>query len=72
MTRDVNGVPVETERKFLIEMPDLSELHQMKASDISQTYLTGPNGDERIRKRVYENETVYTQDTDIKYEPHRT
>lgn len=60
MTRDVNGVPVETERKFLIEMPDLSELAQMKASDISQTYLTGPNGDERIRKRVYENETVYT------------
>ena len=59
--------PIETERKFLIRMPDinaLAALNGVDLSDIEQTYLVNPDGlTERVRKRVYKNKTVYTHTT---------
>ena len=55
---------IETERKFLIKMPDTAVLMQQpgcRVSRITQTYLiNGEHKTERIRKRVYEDRTVYT------------
>ncbi len=56
-----NGL--EIEKKYLIAMPDVAALIQKGAtpSHIVQTYLDGGLGvSERVRKRTYENETVYT------------
>ena len=59
-----NGIHVETERKFLILMPDPEELKKLPGcvcTRISQTYLLSDDGvTERVRKRVYPDRTVYT------------
>lgn len=63
-------LPLEIERKFLIEYPDLKELERLSAgdfSDISQTYLVGEAGtSERVRARTRGCKTVYTHNTKIK------
>ena len=55
---------IETERKFLIRMPDTAALERLpgcERSKIKQTYLLSePHVTERIRKRVYGDRTVYT------------
>ena len=63
-------LPLEIERKFLIEYPDLQELRRLSNgnfSDISQTYLVGEKGtSERVRARTRDGVTVYTHNTKIK------
>ncbi len=63
-------LPLEIERKFLIEYPDLKELERLSNgnfSDISQTYLLGEKGtSERVRARTRGGVTVYTHNTKIK------
>ena len=63
-------LPLEIERKFLIEYPDLKELERLSNgnfSDISQTYLVGEKGtSERVRARTRGGVTVYTHNTKIK------
>lgn len=55
---------VETERKFIIKKPDISELSLASSytvSKITQTYLALREGvTERVRERVYPDKTVYT------------
>ena len=57
--------PVEIERKFVIQMPDmyvLSQLDGYSSSDIDQTYLvSSPGVTRRVRARRYEGVTVYTE-----------
>ena len=48
---------LEIERKFLISRPNEDLLSGYKYSEIRQTYLL-PKG--RVRKREYDNKTVYT------------
>ena len=66
-------LPLEIERKFLIEYPDLAELERLSNgnfSDISQTYLVGEKGtSERVRARTRDGKTVYTHNTKIKLSP---
>ena len=56
---------LEIERKFLIEMPDDSELYSMpdyESSEIEQTYLLSEGKiTRRVRKRVKNGKTVYTK-----------
>lgn len=63
-------LPLEIERKFLIEYPDLKKLEELSCgnfSDISQTYLVGEKGtSERVRARTKNGVTVYTHNTKIK------
>lgn len=63
-------LPLEIERKFLIEYPDLNELEKLSGgdfSDISQTYLASEKGtSERVRARTKNGVTVYTHNTKIK------
>lgn len=63
-------LPLEIERKFLIEYPDIAELERLSNgdfSDISQTYLVGEKGSsERVRARTSNGKTVYTHNTKIK------
>ena len=63
-------LPLEIERKFLIEYPDkkvLEKLSNGDFSDISQTYLLSEKGvSERVRARTRGGKTVYTHNTKIK------
>lgn len=63
-------LPLEIERKFLIEYPDTSMLDRLSGGDrseISQTYLSGEAGtSERVRARTKSGVTVYTHNTKIK------
>ena len=63
-------LPLEIERKFLIEYPNLKELEGLSNgnfSDISQTYLVGEQGtSERVRARTRGGVSVYTHNTKIK------
>lgn len=62
--------PLEIERKFLIEYPDLDEINKIKACrrvPIMQAYLTTPqNGNFRIRKRGEGDRAVYIKTVKIK------
>ena len=57
-------IPTETERKFIIKMPDEDSLMALEGcvrSRIVQTYLKNDgSGSERIRKREYDDKTIYT------------
>ena len=59
------SIPIEIERKFVIEMPDtsvLSSLPGYSSSDIEQTYLSSDAGvTRRVRARKYKGCTVYTE-----------
>lgn len=63
-------LPLEIERKFLIEYPDTARLDVLSAGDrseISQTYLVAEAGtSERVRARTRSGVTVYTHNTKIK------
>ena len=63
-------LPLEIERKFLIEYPDTARLDVLSAGDrseISQTYLAAEVGtSERVRARTRGGVTVYTHNTKIK------
>ena len=56
---------IETERKYLIKMPDLSYLRGILGyteSDITQIYLNSePGKTHRVRKREYSDKTVYIE-----------
>lgn len=56
---------IETERKYIIKMPCISDMAQQgdySVSEITQTYLSSPQGvTNRVRKRVYSDKTLYTQ-----------
>ncbi len=62
--------PLEIERKFLIEYPDIALLERISGgnrSEISQTYLVGEKGtSERVRARTRDGVTVYTHNVKIK------
>ena len=64
------SMPLEIERKFLIEYPDCALLERLSEGDfsqISQTYLLGEAGtSERVRARTRDGATVYTHNTKIK------
>jgi CYTH domain-containing protein len=66
----MSETPVEIERKYIIELPDISELSKMEsytASDIEQIYLSSsPAVTHRIRKRVYNDRSVYTETKKIR------
>ena len=57
--------PYETERKYLIEYPDIKWLESnpnCKRIEIIQTYLKSPNGDEvRVRQRGADGHYIYFQ-----------
>ena len=59
------SIPIEIERKFVIEMPDISVLSSLpgySSSDIEQTYLSSDAGvTRRVRARKYQGRTVYTE-----------
>lgn len=63
-------LPLEIERKFLIEYPDTALLDRLSGGDrseISQTYLASEAGtSERVRARTRGGVTVYTHNTKIK------
>jgi len=66
-------LPLEIERKFLIEYPDtalLDTLSNGNRSEIAQTYLKAEAGtSERVRARTRNGVTVYTHNTKIKLSP---
>lgn len=54
--------PYETERKFLIEYPDISWLESLencKKVEITQTYLKSDSDEVRVRKRGWDGHFVY-------------
>jgi len=55
--------PFEIERKFLIRRPDISRLEadpHCRALEITQTYLTAPEGEElRVRRRGVDGSFIY-------------
>lgn len=59
--------PLEIERKFLIEFPDLNELEKepnCQRVEIIQTYLKSANGEERrIRQRGMDGHYIYSLTT---------
>ena len=59
--------PVEIERKFLIEYPNLDKLEKLpncQRVEIIQTYLTAQKGEEsRVRQRGADGNYIYTQTT---------
>ncbi len=66
-----SGIPVEIERKYLIEMPDLSVLSGLPGcvvSSIEQTYLPdpAPGVTERIRLRRFPDRVEYTHTVKIR------
>ena len=60
---------IETERKFIIKMPDFSLLSGMDGytkSEIEQVYLKSENSTRRIRKRVFSDKILYTETEKIR------
>ena len=59
--------PLEIERKFLIEYPDLEKLEKLpncQRVEIIQTYLVAPDGEEsRVRQRGADGNYIYIQTT---------
>ena len=55
--------PIEIERKYIIKLPNVSEMEKMPqytASDIEQIYLPSEDGEtRRVRKRAYNDRTEY-------------
>ena len=59
------NIPLEIERKYLIDFPNLKEMSKMdgfKSSEIEQTYLVSENeGTRRVRARETNGVKVYTK-----------
>lgn len=66
----MNDTPIEIERKYIIEIPDILLLEGQEnysVSDIEQIYLSSsPFITHRIRKRSYADRTVYTETKKIR------
>ena len=62
---------LEIERKFLVKIPDLSNLNVKRKINILQTYLqNGENGSQRRVRRITENDSVkYFYTEKIFYSP---
>ena len=64
------NLPLEIERKYLIEFPNLKELSKMdgfESSEIVQTYLVSGNGEtKRVRARETSGKKVYTKTEKIR------
>lgn len=62
---EINNPPMEIERKYLIQMPQLDVLEQMpncRVDEIQQIYLTSEGGTtHRIRRRTGGGRCVYTE-----------
>ena len=55
-------IPIETERKFLIAMPDInmiSKLEGTRIKHIEQTYIEGEDGKNARVRRIEENGAIY-------------
>lgn len=65
--------PIETERKYIIRIPDIATLRRCErysASRIEQIYLlSDPGKTRRIRRRLTRGRTVYTETTKIRISP---
>lgn len=61
---------VEIERKYIIEMPDMTELSKLAGycrSEITQTYLLSKPGEaRRVRERRYCDASVYTETVKVR------
>ena len=59
------AVAIETEKKYIIRMPDIAELEAeagYQKSEITQTYFSSLSGvTHRVRKRVFPEKTVCTE-----------
>ena len=58
----MNGIEIETERKFLIQMPDAELLDELGGDEIIQTYLEDKRekGCSRVRSRRHGDVITYT------------
>jgi CYTH domain-containing protein len=61
---------VETERKYVIAMPDIEKISKIEGytkSEILQIYLASePNLTHRVRRRAYHDRMVYTENTKLR------
>ena len=69
-----SGIPLETERKYLIRMPDLPALSALPGcvvSEIEQTYLPdpAPGTTERVRLRRFPDRVEYTRTVKTRISP---
>lgn len=73
MSDETKQPPIETERKFLIDMPDIALLRRQKGyrkSRIEQVYLPDlPGVTHRIRARRTKGKTVYTETKKTRISP---
>ena len=64
------NIGIETERKYIIKMPDLNTLLAQDGyskSEILQIYLTGAEGEtRRVRRRIFDNKIQYTETRKIR------
>ena len=64
---------IETERKYIIKLPDFDLIKreaEYTSSDITQTYLNSDIGvTHRVRSRVYKDKTVYTETKKTRISP---
>ena len=64
---------IETERKYIIEMPDTEKIRAMQdytESEIEQTYLTAEKGKtHRIRRRAYPDRVEYIENIKTRISP---
>ena len=64
------STPIEIERKYVIALPDISEMSKFEdysVSKITQDYLTSsPHVTHRVRKREYKDFAVYTETKKIR------
>ena len=59
---------LEIERKFLVDMPDISKLNIAKRLNITQTYLNdGEGGSQRRVRKVKCNDDVFMTYTEKKF-----
>ena len=64
---------IETERKYIIKLPDFEVLKgeaEYTSSDITQIYLASDSGvTHRVRSRIYSDKTVYTETKKVRISP---
>ena len=64
------NIGIETERKYIIKMPDFNVISAQKGyskSEILQIYLSGAEGEtRRIRRRIFDDKIQYTETRKIR------
>lgn len=72
-TEDSKLEHIETERKYIIKLPDFEVLKreaEYTSSDITQIYLASNSGiTHRVRARIYPDKTVYTETKKVRISP---